>query len=266
MMNWKPVLQFCSAHKGSGCVNRDVASREAKTIPLLCLGHLNKDVVSTFGDYMSIKVWDCRGEPWESADALKEHRSKDENTVCTTEEEMTAMMIDNRKRKPRKGTLVHHASACPQCQTWTFQTIISVLWGHIRNFSDKWTFTGPAKKWINVTLANVFTPILCDFLLTIVLQNTRHAALGCIYLFIKLIDDAFCPLQMQVFAFCRPIDVSQLDAHLTNQQAVVLVGPVNSNIIVHLRDRKKKTMVVIPGKRTPGILYNISSYLTKSLG
>lgn len=81
------------------------------------------------------------------------------------------------------------------------------------------------------------------------LFNTSHATLECIHLFIKLIDDAFCPLQMQVFAFCRPIDVSQLDAHLTNQQAVVLIGPVNSNIIVHLGDRKKETMTVILGKK-----------------
>lgn len=51
-MNRKPVLQSCSAHTGSACVNRDVACREAKIIPLL----LNKDVVFSFGDYMSIKV------------------------------------------------------------------------------------------------------------------------------------------------------------------------------------------------------------------
>lgn len=72
------------------------------------------------------------------------------------------------------------------------------------------------------------------------LQNTRQAGLECIYLFIKLIDNAFCPLQMQVLALCRPIDVSQFDAHLTNQQTVVLVGPVNSDIVVHLGDRKRE--------------------------
>lgn len=81
------------------------------------------------------------------------------------------------------------------------------------------------------------------------LQNSRHAALQCIYLFIELIDDAFCPLQVQVFAFGRSIDVSQLDAHLTNQQAVVLVGPVNPNVIVHLGDRNKETMMAILARR-----------------
>lgn len=79
------------------------------------------------------------------------------------------------------------------------------------------------------------------------LQNTRQAALECLYLFIKLIDDAFCPLQVQVLAFGRPVDVGQFDAHLTDQQAVVLVGPVNSNIIVHLGDRERETKMVIPG-------------------
>lgn len=81
------------------------------------------------------------------------------------------------------------------------------------------------------------------------LQNSRHAALQCIYLFIELIDNAFCPLQVQVFAFGRPVDVCQFDAHLTNQQAVVLVGPVNPNIIVHLGDRNKETMMAILARR-----------------
>lgn len=61
-------------------------------------------------------------------------------------------------------------------------------------------------------------------------------ALTHIYLFIKFINNAFCPLQMQFFAFSRPVDVSQFDAHLTNKHAVILITPVNSNIIVHLED------------------------------
>lgn len=107
------------------------------------------------------------------------------------------------------------------------------------------------KERINVTLANLFA-ILWDFALTTsttMLQNTRPAALECIYLLIKLVDDAFSPLQVQVFAFCRPVDVSQFDAHLTDQQAVVLVGPVNPNIIVHLGERKKGNRDGNPGQK-----------------
>lgn len=50
------MLQLCSVHEGSVCVKRDMAHREAKIIPLLCLNHLNKQVVCSFGDHMSIQV------------------------------------------------------------------------------------------------------------------------------------------------------------------------------------------------------------------
>lgn len=43
------------------------------------------------------------------------------------------------------------------------------------------------------------------------------------HLLIELIDDSLCPLQMQVLAFQRSIDVSQFNAHLAHQQPVILV-------------------------------------------
>ncbi len=59
------------------------------------------------------------------------------------------------------------------------------------------------------------------------------------YLLIKLIDDALCPLEVQVTDFGRSIDICQFDTHLANQQSVVLIGPVNSWTvhIVHLSDK-----------------------------
>jgi len=48
------------------------------------------------------------------------------------------------------------------------------------------------------------------------------------YLLIELIDDAFCPFEVQVAGFRRPVDVCQLNADLAHQQAVVLIGPVDS--------------------------------------
>lgn len=56
------------------------------------------------------------------------------------------------------------------------------------------------------------------------------------YLFIELVDDALCPLQMQLLALQRPIDVGQFDTHLTHQQPVILVGPVDTSgrVIAHL--------------------------------
>lgn len=166
VMNWKPVPQSCSAHKSSGCVSRDVACRETKTIPLLCLGHLNKDVVSTSGDYMSIK--NCWGEPWEPA----EHRRKDENMVCTKEEGNDShddWQQGKKKKKEERNTCspCHCLLTVPYLNSSACRnTIIRGLWGHIRNFSDKWTFTAPVKKWINVPLAKLFTLILCDFSLS----------------------------------------------------------------------------------------------------
>lgn len=74
---------------------------------------------------------------------------------------------------------------------------------------------------------------------------------------------------MQVFAFCRPIYVSQFDAHLANQQAVVLISPVNPNVIIHLWGRERKTLTVMLNKNvsTEEILPWDTlwfSYLTKS--
>lgn len=37
------------------------------------------------------------------------------------------------------------------------------------------------------------------------------------HLLIELVDNALCPLQMQVLALQRPIDVSQFNAHLAHQ-------------------------------------------------
>lgn len=60
------------------------------------------------------------------------------------------------------------------------------------------------------------------------------------HLFIELVDNALCPLQMQVLALQRPIDVSQFNAHLADQQPVILVGPINTCrwIVTHLRDQQ----------------------------
>lgn len=63
------------------------------------------------------------------------------------------------------------------------------------------------------------------------------AASACsLYLLIEFIDDAFCPLQVQVADFGRSIDVCQLDTHLAHQQSVILIGPINSRTvhIIHL--------------------------------
>lgn len=51
----------------------------------------------------------------------------------------------------------------PDLSSSACRNTIRGLWGHIRNFGDKWTFTGPAKTWINVTPANLLTPVLCGF-------------------------------------------------------------------------------------------------------
>lgn len=46
-------------------------------------------------------------------------------------------------------------------------------------------------------------------------------------LFVEFVHNALSPLEVQIFAFERPVDVSQLDAHLTHQEPVVFIGPVN---------------------------------------
>lgn len=57
-----------------------------------------------------------------------------------------------------------------------------------------------------------------------------------LYLFVELIDDSFCPFEVQVTDFGWSIDICQLYAHLAHQQSIVLVGPINSWTvhIVHL--------------------------------
>lgn len=74
--------------------------------------------------------------------------------------------------------------------------------------------------------------------------NVRHASKLCFflwrrkqtYLFVELVDDPLRPLQMQLLTLQRPIDICQLDAHLTHQQSVIFVGPVNTghSFITHL--------------------------------
>lgn len=61
----------------------------------------------------------------------------------------------------------------------------------------------------------------------------------CLHLFIKLIDDALCPLEVQVPDLSGSIDICQLDAHLAHQKSVVLVGPINpwTVDIIHLKER-----------------------------
>lgn len=60
------------------------------------------------------------------------------------------------------------------------------------------------------------------------------------HLFIELIDDALCPLQMQILALQRPVDVGKLNAHLADEQPVILIGPVDTCrwIIAHLQDQQ----------------------------
>ena len=56
------------------------------------------------------------------------------------------------------------------------------------------------------------------------------------YLFVELVDDPLCPLQVQVLTLQWSIHISQLDAHLAHQQSIVLVGPVDAReaFIAHL--------------------------------
>lgn len=59
---------------------------------------------------------------------------------------------------------------------------------------------------------------------------------GVPYLLIKLIDNAFCPLEVQIASFGGPVDVCQLNADLAHQQPVILISPVDSWTvhIIHL--------------------------------
>lgn len=71
----------------------------------------------------------------------------------------------------------------------------------------------------------------------------------CLHLLIKLIDDALCPLEVQVTDLGGPIDICQLDTHLTHQKSVVLVGPVDSWTvdIIHL----EQTGILLSGAQKP---------------
>lgn len=53
----------------------------------------------------------------------------------------------------------------------------------------------------------------------------------CLHLLVKFIDDALCPLEVQVSDLGGSIDICQLDTHLAHQESVVLVGPVNSRTV-----------------------------------
>lgn len=45
------------------------------------------------------------------------------------------------------------------------------------------------------------------------------------YLFIKFINNAFCPFQMQLSNFCWTIDICQFDAYLTDKQPIIFIAP-----------------------------------------
>lgn len=65
-------------------------------------------------------------------------------------------------------------------------------------------------------------------------------------LLVELVDYALCPLQMQVFALQRPVDVGELNAHLTHQQPVVLVGPVDTRgrVVAHLPSQQADNRLI----------------------
>lgn len=79
--------------------------------------------------------------------------------------------------------------------------------------------------------------------------SVKHDRTVCLHLLIKLIDDALCPLEVQVSDLGGPVDICQLDAHLAHQKSVVLVGPVDPGTvdIVHL----KQTGILLSGAQPP---------------
>lgn len=99
-VNWKSMSQLRSVCKGSLCMNSDVAHREANMIPLLCLDHLNKDVV---------QFWRTTCQ---CSDILKRHGRKGEKTkekVCTKDDWKGHMKTASREKKtPKIRTLVCH--------------------------------------------------------------------------------------------------------------------------------------------------------------
>lgn len=63
------------------------------------------------------------------------------------------------------------------------------------------------------------------------------------YLLIEFVDDSLRPLQVKLLTLQRSVDISQLDAHLTHQQSIVFIGPVNTwhAVISHLERRAQLT-------------------------
>lgn len=61
------------------------------------------------------------------------------------------------------------------------------------------------------------------------------------YLLIEFVDDSLRPLQVKLLTLQRSVDISQLDAHLTHQQSIVFIGPVNTchAVISHLERRAR---------------------------
>lgn len=60
---------------------------------------------------------------------------------------------------------------------------------------------------------------------------------GTSYLLIELVNNALRPLQVQVLALQRAVDVCKFNAHLADQQPVIFIGPINAVcwIISHLK-------------------------------
>lgn len=72
------------------------------------------------------------------------------------------------------------------------------------------------------------------------------------YLLIKLIDNAFCPLQMQVPNFCWAIYICQFDAHLAYQEAITFTTPFYT-ITINIISLFWKNRIII-GSEDTGVL------------
>lgn len=80
-------------------------------------------------------------------------------------------------------------------------------------------------------------------------------------MFVELVDDALRPAQVQLFALERSIDVSQLDAHLANQQTVVLVCPVNArHALVANLERNHKVVRAVLGRAKSSFRSRVFSF------
>lgn len=88
-----------------------------------------------------------------------------------------------------------------------------------------------------------------------------------LYLLIKLIDNALCPLEVQVTHFGWSIDICQLNTDLANQQPVILIGPVNSWTvhIIHLFRKDRDGRLIILGDRfIRQVLHTCHSFSTEN--